>query len=78
MTTPSASPSPRPHQVEALTDLVRAFAVHDRGQLRMACAVDCPTATGSRYPAASTLTLDKGTMIAVAIHLQEWRACASA
>lgn len=33
----AATPQPRPHQVEALADIQRALAVHDRTQLVMAC-----------------------------------------
>lgn len=71
----SAPPQPRPHQVEALTDLTRALAVHDRTQLVMACGSG-KTLVGRWHAQAS----DAGRILVlvpslalVAQTLREWR-----
>lgn len=46
---------PRPHQLQALTDLMAAFAVHDRAQLVMACGTG-KTLVGRWHAEASGAT----------------------
>lgn len=66
---------PRPHQVEALTDLARALAVHDRCQLVMACGTG-KTLIGRWHTqaaeAALTLVLVPSLTL-LAQTLAEWR-----
>lgn len=71
----STTVAPRPHQVAALADLIRAFAVHDRAQLVMACG------TGKTFVArwhaeasgASTVLVMLPSLALVAQTLTEWR-----
>lgn len=45
---------PRPQQVDTLTDLARAFALHDRAQLLIACG----TGRNQRVPSLAELRHD--------------------
>lgn len=71
----STSLQPRPHQVEALTDLTRAFAVHDRVQLVMACGTG-KTLVGRWHAETTTAHLTVvfvPSLALVAQTLAEWR-----
>lgn len=66
---------PRPHQVEALTDLTRAFAVHDRVQLLMACGTG-KTLVGRWHAEATEAQLTVvlvPSLALIAQTLAEWR-----
>lgn len=66
---------PRPHQVEALADLMTAFAVHDRAQLIMACGTG-KTLIGRWHAEASEARLTLVLVPSLALlaqTLREWR-----
>ncbi len=66
---------PRPHQVQALSDLVAAFAMHDRVQLVMACGTG-KTFVGRWHAEASearTVVVLVPSLALLAQTLTEWR-----
>ena len=69
---------PRPHQVDALADLVRAFALHERVQLVQACGTG-KTLIGRWHAEASdatTVLVLVPSLALLAQTLQEWRRAA--
>ena len=69
---------PRPHQVEALADLVRAFALHERVQLVQACGTG-KTLIGRWHSEASdatTVLVLVPSLALLAQTLREWRRAA--
>jgi superfamily II DNA or RNA helicase len=66
---------PRPHQVDALTDITKALAVHDRAQLVMACGAG-KTLVGRWYAQAADarrVLVLVPSLALVAQTLREWR-----
>lgn len=75
----SAPVHPRPHQIAALTDLTRAFAVHDRTQLVMACGSG-KTLVGRWHALAAEAHLvlvQVPSLALLAQTLREWRRAGS-
>lgn len=71
----TTTPTPRPHQVAALTDLTAALAVHDRTQLVMACGTG-KTLVGRWHAQASDanqVLVLLPSLALVAQTLREWR-----
>lgn len=71
----AATLRPRPHQVQALTDLMAAFAIHDRAQLVMACGTG-KTLVGrwhAQASAAQTVLVLVPSLALLAQTLTEWR-----
>ncbi len=71
----ASSVQPRPHQVQALSDLVAAFAMHDRVQLVMACGTG-KTFVGRWHAEASearTVLVLVPSLALLAQTLTEWR-----
>jgi predicted helicase len=73
--TTTATLQPRPHQVNALADLTRALAVHDRAQLVMACGTG-KTFVGCWHAqacGAERVVVLVPSLALVAQTLREWR-----
>lgn len=71
----TTTPTPRPHQIAALTDLTAALAVHDRTQLVMACGTG-KTLVGRWHAQASDarqVLVLLPSLALVAQTLREWR-----